>query len=260
MKQLDTSEIYLSVVVPAYNEEKRIERTLLSVVQYLESQSYSYEIIVVNDGSEDGTAGVVTRLSRGAPAIRMIDYKENRGKGWAVKQGMLSAKGALRLFMDADNSTTVDQFERVIPHFEGGADIVIGSRRVEGARITLHQSWFRENLGRVFNLVVRSINGLHIEDTQAGFKAFTAEAAESIFPLQSIWGWSFDVEVLNIADALGLSVKEVPIEWRNDPGSHVSLIDSFGIISDIFKVRWRALRGVYGERRNSSVADGTPSE
>ncbi len=233
------------MVIPAYNEEKRIEHTLRSVAIYLSSQPYSSEIIVVNDGSTDRTVEVVSALSGEIPGIRIIDNQRNRGKGWAVRQGMMSAGGSLRLFMDADNSTTIDHVERMIPLFESGADVVIGSRRIEGAHIAVHQSWFRENLGRLFNLVMRCINGLPMVDTQAGFKAFSAAAVEKIFPLQTIWHWAFDVELLIIADRLGFVVREVPIEWRNDPHSRVSFRGMFRMLIDLVKVRINAWSGVY---------------
>lgn len=242
---MNSDQIYLSVVIPAYNEEERIGHTLGEVASYLSEKPYSWEIIVVNDGSTDRTVEVVSGLCGEVPGLRIIDYGRNRGKGWAVREGMLAARGSLRLFMDADNSTTVDHVERMLPLFEGGADIVIGSRRVEGACIAVHQSWLRENTGRLFNLAVRCLNGLPMEDTQAGFKAFSEKAAEAIFPLQTIWHWPFDVELLTIAERLGFTVREVPIEWRNDPHSSVSYWDIFKVLYDLVRVRLNAWSGAY---------------
>lgn len=237
--------VFLSVVVPAYNEEKRIEATLRSIDAYLSSQPYSYEIIVVDDGSRDGTYSLVERLSHEIKGLRIISYRDNRGKGWAVRWGMLEAKGKIRLFMDADNSTTVDQVERMLPYFEKGAHIVIGSRKVKGAVITLHQPWLRENLGRAFNVVARLLSGLPMKDTQAGFKAFTAEAAEKIFPLQTISRWSFDVELLVIGRRLGFVVAEVPIVWKNDARSHVSISSMASVLKDLVRIRLNAIKGAY---------------
>lgn len=180
-----------------------------------------YEIIVVNDGSKDKTVEITSRLINEIPHIRLIDNKENHGKGWAVKSGMLNTMGKIRLFMDADNSTTIDQIEHMFSYLENGFDVVVGSRRVNGAVITVHQSIFRELLGRIFNLIVRVINGLKIKDTQAGFKAFSSIAADQIFAVQTIWQWAFDPELLVIAQKLRFKVKEVPIIWRNDSKSRV---------------------------------------
>lgn len=236
---------YLSVIVPAYNEEDKIESTLHSINAYLSRQAYLYEVIVVNDGSKDGTAHIVSRLVSELPYLRLIDNRENRGKGWSVRQGMLSARGEITLFMDADNSTTLDQFDRMIPHLQNGFDVVIGSRRVEGAVISLHQPWFRENVGRVVNLIVRFIHGIPMEDTQAGFKAFSGAAAEKIFPLQTIWQWVFDVELLAISRKLGFKVKEVPIVWKNDPKSQVKLKHTIKTLVDLVKIRLNLWSGVY---------------
>ncbi len=249
------NELFLSVVIPAYNEEDRIEKTLRRVDAYLKSQTYSYEIIVVNDGSKDSTAEKVRQAFSQLPHLRLIDNKENHGKGWVVKQGMLEAKGQIRLFMDADNSTAIDQVERMLPYFsayggspEGGReayDVVFGSRRAKGAVIAIHQAWWRENLGRVFNLLMRLIAWLPYSDTQAGFKAFTSEAAEAIFSRQTIWRWAFDVEVLVIARALGFKIKEVPITWVNDPKSHVKFSGMVKMLFEVIKIRLGSLSGAY---------------
>jgi len=239
---------YLSVIVPAFNEEDRIESTLHSINSYLSAQHYTYEIIVVNDGSKDKTVEITSRLLTGIPHLRLIDNKENRGKGWAVKCGMISAKGEIRLFMDADNSTTIDQIENMFPHIENGFDVVIGSRRVKDAVITVHQSIFRERIGQIFNLIVRIINGLKIKDTQAGFKMFSSSAAEKIFPMQTIWQWAFDVELLMIAQKLGFKIKEVPITWRNNPLSHVRLKGMIMMLFDLTKTRLNLWTGVYNKQ------------
>jgi glycosyltransferase involved in cell wall biosynthesis len=248
MHNLRSQEPYISIIVPAYNEEDRIEYTLRSISAYLSQQSYLYEVIVVNDGSKDKTVEVVSRLISESPRIRLIDNKENHGKGWAVRQGMLDAKGKIRLFMDADNSTSLDQIEMVLPYFEEGFDVVMGSRRVMGAVISRHQSWFRENIGQVFNFFVRVLHGIPMKDTQAGFKAFSSGAAEMVFPMQTISHWVFDVELLVISRQCGLRVKEVPIIWKNDSRSHVKFRSTAKTLLDLIKVKLNSLSGLYNQR------------
>jgi dolichyl-phosphate beta-glucosyltransferase len=238
---------YLSVIIPAYNEENRIEATLRGVNSYLSKQNYVYEIIVVIDGSKDRTVEITSQLSSEIPNLRFIDNKKNQGKGWAVRCGMLNAIAKTRLFMDADNSTTVGQIEHMFSYLEDGFDVVIGSRRVDGAAITVHQSIFRERLGQIFNLIVRIITGLKINDTQAGFKAFTSVAAEQIFSLQTIRGWAFDVELLVIAQKLRFNVKEFPIVWRNDERSHVKLKGMIRMLLDLIRIRLNLWLGVYNQ-------------
>ena len=186
----------LSVIIPAYNEEKRIASTLQNINEYLQKQSYQYEILVLVDGAKDNTAQVVRDLETNMPNARLIDNKENKGKGGVVRQGMLEATGDVRMFMDADNSTTVDHIEKFLPFFEEGYDIVIGSRRIKGSDIAVHQPFIRDFLGGVFRLIVHSIVPLGVTDSQCGFKAFSASATETIFPKQTIMRWAFDVEIL----------------------------------------------------------------
>ena len=215
--------MYLSVIIPAYNEEKRIAKTLQSVDAYLKQQPYDYEILVVNDGSKDKTAEVVKGAMAMIANLRLIDNRANHGKGWVVRQAVLEAKGQIRLFTDADNSTSVDQIVNFLPYFEQGYDIVIGSRRTKGAVIAVKQPWIRDFLGGIFRLIVHMIVPLGVKDSQAGFKAFSARAAEAIFPQQTIARWAFDVEILVIARKMGFKIKEVPINWINDTESHVKL-------------------------------------
>jgi len=240
--------VRLSVIIPAYNEEDRIEKTLREIDAYLSTQPYSHEIIVVNDGSRDHTAEVVQGLFPFIKNLRLIDNAINHGKGWVVRQGMLEAQGEILLFTDADNSTSVDQVEKMFPEFERGCEVVIGSRRVPGAVIAVHQSFLRENIGRVFNVIVRILAGLPMKDTQAGFKAFGARAAREIFSRQTIWRWAFDVELLVIAKSLGFTVKEVPITWANDPKSHVKLKSMIKMLFEVLQVRLNLFMGVYGKK------------
>lgn len=229
--------MYLSVIIPAYNEERRIVKTLKSVHDFLKMQSYEYEILVVNDGSKDGTAEIVDSLKLQIAGLKLIDNKENHGKGWVVRQGILSAKGEVRLFMDSDNSTTVEQVVNFLPYFSHGYDVVIGSRRAKGATIAVKQSWFRDFLGGAFRFLVHTIIPLGVKDSQAGFKAFSRKAAETIFPKQTIFRWAFDVEILALARKFGFKIKEIPIVWVNDSESHVKIGGMIKMLFEVLKVR-----------------------
>lgn len=237
--------MFLSVIIPAYNEERRVAKTLLDIDEYLKKQSYDYEILVVNDGSKDRTAEVVKEEAARMANLHLIDNQENHGKGWVVQQGMLKAQGQVRLFMDADNSTTVDQIANFLPFFEQGYDIVIGSRRIKGAVIAAKQPWIRDFLGGIFRLVVHFIVPVGVTDSQAGFKAFTAKATEAIFPQQTIARWAFDVEILAIARRMGFKVKEAPIVWVNDTESHVKLSGMMRMLLEVLQVRKNLWLGRY---------------
>lgn len=165
-------EIYLSVVIPAYNEAKRLPATLRAVLAYLDRQNYTWEVLIVDDGSKDATADLVREAAKQEPRVKLIQYGGNRGKGYAVRAGMQKAAGKFRLFMDADNSTTIDHFEEFRPYFEQGYDVVVGSRDVEGANIAVHQAWWKEKLGDLGNVWIRFWAVPGIYDTQAGFKVF----------------------------------------------------------------------------------------
>lgn len=240
--------IFLSVIIPAYNEEERIGSTLQSVDGYLKKQIYDYEILVVSDGSKDKTAEVVRGLSEQIGHLHLIDNTDNHGKGWVVRQGMLRAQGQIRLFMDADNSTTVDQIAGFLPYFEQGYDIVIGSRRIKGAVIAARQPWMRDFLGGVFRLIVHSIISMGVKDSQAGFKVFTQRAAEAIFSQQTIARWAFDVEILALARRMHFKVKEVPIVWVNDIKSHVKLGGMIKMLGEVLQVRKNLWQSKYARQ------------
>ena len=217
--------MHLSVIIPAYNEEKRLAKTLNSINDYLSKQNYDSEILVVDNGSTDGTAGIVRMLEGRIKGLKLIEGSSSEGKGFAVKKGMLEAKGDYRVFTDADNSTSIDQVEKMWPEFDKGFDAVIGSRDVKGAILNPSQPWLRRViLGNGFKLYRKIIIGLWgIEDTQCGFKGFKKEAAEKIFQKSKISGWTFDVEVLILARQMGYKIKEIPINWVNDPNSKVKI-------------------------------------
>jgi dolichyl-phosphate beta-glucosyltransferase len=238
--------MYFSVIIPAYNEEKRITKTLLSVHEYLARQTYEYEIVVVNDGSRDNTAAVVSGLSSQVKNLKLIDNKENHGKGWVVKQGMLGTHGDYRLFMDADNSTTVDQVEGFLPFFDQGYDMVIGSRRIAGSDIAVKQPLLRDFLGSIFRFIVHILVPIGVTDSQAGFKVFSAKAASAIFPKQTIFGGSFDVEILAIARKMNFKIKEVPIIWVNDLDSRFSGLKSkVRMLLEVLRIRWNLWTNKY---------------
>ncbi|MCD6178208.1 glycosyltransferase family 2 protein [bacterium] len=239
----------LSVIIPAYNEEKRLPHTLREIDKYLSAQDYDYEIIVVSDGSTDRTADVVREMTETIKNLKLIDNKQNRGKGFVTRQGMLEAQGEFRLFTDADNSTTIDHIEKFWPYFEQGYDIVIGSRAVKGAVLDPPQRWLRRQTGRAFRLLTNIFTGLwDIKDTQCGFKCFTKRAVEDIFPRCRIDRFSFDVEILVIAKLLGYKIKEVPIRWVNDPHSKVKFKNMAKMGFDLIKIRWNLIKKIYVQK------------
>jgi len=239
-------EIYLSVIIPAYKEEKRIANTLREIDKYLLSQPYSYEIIVVTDGSPDRTAEVVRSLAPEIRNLRLIEEKENHGKGYVVRQGLLGAKGKYRIFTDADNSTSVDQVEKMWPEFEKGFAVVIGSRDVPGVVLDPPQPWWRILLGNVFNLIVQLVSGLWgIWDSQCGFKGFTAKAVNDIFTKCQVNRFSFDVEVLVLAKKMGYQIKEIPVIWKNDLSSTVGFKSMLKMLLEVFQIRWNVVTKKY---------------
>ena len=230
---------YLSIIIPAYNEAERIPATLVDMDKRLSGVDYSYEILVVNDGSKDNTASVVRNMAKMVKNLKLIDLKENGGKGGAVKQGMLLAAGRVRLFTDADNSTSIDQFEKMIPLFKEGYGVVIGSRAVKGAKLDPPEPFYRQVIGKALNFLVQLFLLPGIWDTQCGFKAYTDEAAEKIFTLSRTVGWGFDVESLALAKRLGFRIKEVPVHWVNDTRSHVKFSGGLQFLAETCTIRWR---------------------
>lgn len=244
---------YLSVIIPCYNEEKTISKTLLAVEQYLKVQNFSYEILAVSDGSKDKTGEVVCSFQNSIINLRLIDNKENHGKGWVVKQGMLEAKGQVRLFMDADNATTVDHFDRMRPFFEQGADVVIGTREerdAKGARQAVKQSFFKRLLGDAGNVLIQIFAVWGIWDTQCGFKAFTEKAAKEIFSRSKIDRWGFDIEALALAKKLDYKISIIPVYWINNPNSRVSLRGYIMTFKELFQIWWWMITGKYGIKKN----------
>ncbi len=240
--------MYLSVIVPAYNEEKRLPGTLKKINKYLSGQSYDSEIIVVSDGSKDRTVEVVNNLKSQIRNLKLINKKGNYGKGYAVRLGMLEAEGDYRIFTDADNSTSIDQIEKMWPEFKKGYDIVIGSRDVKGAILDPPQPFLRKViLGNGFRLLTQIICGTwEILDSQCGFKCFTKKAVENIFPECKINRFAFDPEMLVIAKKLDYKIKEVPVYWRNDLETKVKFKSMIKMLFDLLKIRWNLITKKYG--------------
>ncbi len=240
---------HLSVVIPAYNEAERIGDTLLDIDKYLSAQKYSYEILVVNDGSTDNTQEVVNNYAELVSNLRFLDNKENHGKGHVVRQGMLEAKGKYRLFMDADGSTSIDNVEKMWPMLkEGNYEVVISTRDpkdAKGAGQEVPQPFLKRLLGTVGNLLIQLVGVWGIWDTQNGFKIFTEKAAKDIFSRMKINRWGFDIEALAVARKLGYKIGIIPIHWKNDPRSHVTLKGYLNTFVELFKIRWNLIKGTY---------------
>jgi len=245
----------LSVIVPAYKEEQRIGKTLVEMDKYFQKQNYEYEILVVVDGSPDKTAGVVNGLIPQVKNLSLINNKENHGKGYVVRQGMLAASGEYRLFTDADNSTSIEQIENFLPLEEkSDFDIVIGSIELAGAKVNENAQWYRRFVGHVSKFLIRAGTGLwEIHDTQRGFKLFSAKAAKEVFSRATINRFGFDFEVLAIAKVLGYKIKEVPVVWNNAGGSTVSLSSYFATLKDLAIVRVNLITGKY--KRKPKLAE-----
>jgi len=240
--------MHLSIIIPAYNEEKRLPKTLAEIDKYLKKQNYNYEIIVVSDGSKDKTVEVVENLKPQIANLRLIDKKENYGKGYGVRLGMLEAKGEYRLFSDADNSTSIDQVEKMWPEFKKGYDVVIGSRDIKGAILDPPQPFLRKMiLGKGFRILTQIICGTwEILDTQCGFKGFTQKAARDIFSECKINRFAFDPEVLVVAKKLGYRIKEIPVYWKNDPESKVKFKSIIKMFFELLRIRLNLIKRRYG--------------
>lgn len=244
---------HLSVVIPAYNEAGRLPRTLARVTDYLRVWGRPHEILVVDDGSTDGTAERAREA--GGSAVTVVRNEANRGKGYSVRRGMLLARGERRLMTDADLSTPIEELDRLAARLDEGYDVVIGSRALPGANVEVHQPWYREGMGRLFNIMVRLLVLPGIRDTQCGFKLFTAEAARDAFSAARLDGFSFDVEVLFISRRRGRRVAEIPVTWRNDAATRVSSLRGFLAFLDLLRIRANDWAGRYSE-----AADGSAPE
>ena len=243
----------LSIVIPAYNEEQRLPKTLDSIFSYVKSRPYLVEIIVVDDGSSDQTAEVVITCRQKYPELRLLSNTQNRGKGFSVRHGMLEARGEIALFSDADLSTPIEEADKLLAAVrENGYDAAIGSRAIDRSLIEVHQSLIREQAGILFNRLVRWLMGIEFSDTQCGFKAFRRQRTRIIFEQQRIERFGFDPEILFLAKRNGLRVAEVPVRWSHDAGTKVNVAsDGIRMFLDLLLIRWNAVRGYYPRVRKS---------
>lgn len=235
--------IDLSIIIPVFNEQERIEQTLGRLSEYLSQGELVYELIVVDDGSTDATSIIVHSCRNTVPHLSLHVSEKNQGKGAAVKTGMLAARGALRLFLDADLSTDIGCLDSALGAIERGADIAVGSRQIDGFAVAVPQRFGRRIAGYGFRMVVNRLFRLPVKDSQNGFKLFTAEAAEKTFRRLQTRGWAFDVEILVRANDFGFNVKEVPVTWRDDRRSNVRIRHAPRTIVDLIRT-WIALRGL----------------
>lgn len=239
-------ECFLSIVIPAYNEEKRLLPTLGKICAYLSNQGFPYEVIVVDDGSTDNTLQMVRNFACLDKHVVVLANKQNRGKGYSVKKGMLSAKGEYIFFTDADLSTPIEEIEKCLPYLNNGYDVVIGSRSIPGSDITIHQPWYREKMGKIFNFMVNMVLVKGIIDTQCGFKGFKNEVVKTVFNRCSIDGFSFDVEALYLSRKFNFKIKEIPIRWENSALSKVNPIrHSLQMFRDLFRIKIKDFKGYY---------------
>ena len=235
----------LSVVIPAYNEAGRLPPTLGRIVAWARGREFEVEVVVVDDGSTDGTAGAARAALAGFPHDVLV-HDRNRGKGAGIRTGMLAATGEFVLFTDADLSTPIEEADRFLAAHAEGAPIVIGTRKSAGAQVLRRQAWLRERMGRVYTRLSGLLVCPGISDFTCGFKSFRADAVRAIFPLQREEGWAYDSEVLHIARRLGFEVREVPVRWTNDPSTRVRLVrDALGSFAGLLRIRWRGVRGAY---------------
>ncbi len=242
---------YLSVVVPAYNEEDRLAPTLARLHEYYSGQDYTYDVTVVSDGSKDRTGKIVEEFARLHSEFRLLEYRPNRGKGHAVRVGVLGSKGELILFCDADLATPQEETEKLLEHMKQGAAVAIGSRPLQDSNLEVRQPLYREMLGRMFNKIVQLVGIRGIDDTQCGFKMFRREVAYDIFRRCKVEGFGFDFEALMIAKDLGYRIDEVPIRWRHQEGSKVSLVrDGSRMLFDLMKLRTK------GKKRRLELNEG----
>lgn len=241
---MNLADPFLSIIIPAYNEERRLPKTLEQAFVFLQEQDYSAEVLVVENASQDRTLEIARQFAANHSGFRVLQEK-HRGKGLAVRRGMLAARGAYRFMCDADFSMPIAQINRFLPPQLGDFEIAIASREAPGA-IRYNEPTYRHLVGRLFNLLIRVIALPGFHDTQCGFKCWKAEAAEALFAQQTLPGWSFDVEILFIARQWGLRIVELPIPWYFNSDSKVSVLrDSFQMAVDLFKIRLNGIQGRY---------------
>ena len=246
--------VFLSIVIPTYNEESLITGTLGQVAGFLATRGYTWEVVVADDGSTDATARLVGNFAQGNPQVRLLSLSHH-GKGWAVREGMLEANGQYRFLCDADLSMPIEQVERFLPPQVQRLDLAIGSREASGAR-RIGEPAYRHMMGRFYNALVRILAVPGLQDTQCGFKCFRGDIVPILFPHQTMEGFAFDVEVLFLARKAGLVISEIPIDWHYRQGSKVRpLRDAVAMIRDLLHIRWRNWRGRYDRVNMGDVVD-----
>jgi dolichyl-phosphate beta-glucosyltransferase len=249
------SRPFLSIVVPAYNEEERLVASIVKIAAYLDASGTDAEILVVDDGSKDRTAELAAKALAGRRG-RVIRNGDNRGKGYSVRHGVVEARGRFVLLTDADLSTPIEEHAKLAAVIrERDLDVVIGSRALPDSDVQVRQGWLRQTMGRSFNTIIRAFTGLHFRDTQCGFKLMDRDRVKPLFDKMVVNRFAFDVELLFLCARFGLSVADAPVTWRNAPGSKVSVFrDPLNMLADVLRVRWRFRRGLYNPERGASGA------
>lgn len=241
----------ISIIIPAYEESKRIGDSIRQILTYVQNEKINAELIVVDDGSKDTTTEVSQKICAEFPDLqtKVIRYEENRGKGFAVKTGLLAAQGDIALFSDADLSTPIEELPKLVePIQDNKYDVTFGSRALDRSLIGTHQPWRREQSGKVFNLIVRTLTGLPFWDTQCGFKAFNMQKFRPLLKLMTIDRFGFDVEFLYVAYFKGLRLKEIPVRWNDAEGSKLGFRTGLYAFREVYQIRKNAKKGVYGEK------------
>jgi glycosyltransferase involved in cell wall biosynthesis len=249
---MNAPALELSIIIPAFNEEKRLGRALERIRDYITVKGFDAEVIVVDDGSNDGTAKLAEEWHARVPNLRLLSNGRNRGKGYSVRHGVLEARGRIALFTDADLSAPIEEADKLLAALNH-ADVAIGSRALDRSLISVHQSRVRELAGIMFNLIVRLMTGVNFRDTQCGFKAFIRQPAKIVFEQQRVEGFGFDPEILFLAKRHGLRAVEIPVRWAHDPATKVNVIrDSLRMFSDLVRIRWNWLLGRYPKKAENA--------
>ncbi|MBW6440549.1 glycosyltransferase family 2 protein [Patescibacteria group bacterium] len=245
----EINQIYLSVIIPAFNEEKLITNTLMEVNRFLAEKEYGFEIIVIDDGSEDKTSALVMKLQSKINHLKLLQNENNFGKGYSVKRGMLNSQGSYAIFMDADGSTSINHIDNFINSAKDGYDIVIGNRKLKASNIKKRQSLYKEIFGGFGNLLIQALAVPGIKDTQCGFKLFSKEAKRKIFPKLTINGWGFDIETLVLAKKYGFKIKSTSVLWENREATNVKLSDYIKTFQELIIIKINLLRKKYDNEK-----------
>lgn len=244
-----SNNVFLSIVIPAYNEANNIKNTLSEISGYVKEKAFGYELIVIDDGSTDGTYDLALSCSPLFTNFKVLKNEGNKGKGYSVRKGVLSARGEYALFMDADNSTSIYEFDKFLPHLKEGYDVVIASRRLKDSLVEEPQPLLRARMGQFYIFLTKIILGLNMSDFNCGFKVFLTRSARFIFELQKMDDWSFDVEVLFLINKYGLKIKEVPVRWLHKSGSKVKPVkDAIRSFISIVKIKSNDLKHLYDKK------------